>query len=242
MQPILFSIGPVNFYSYGLMVSVAFFASMGIFYYFANPKKLWHKNTFTYFIITLFLVAMFARLAFFLAYYDKYFDHWWEVFYLWNGGLVSYGGIVGMIVSFVIFFRPRLLENLDILAISVLGGGIFWRIGGILAGSYPTLQYDNFLSVHGRFPAVEIESFFLLVGFIIFSLIYKKSYFKSGNIFFLVIAYYGIIRLFIDYYRIYPTVIFSLNIGQFTGLIFLLIAILSIFLLKNGRNNKKYNK
>lgn len=241
MHPILFSIGSLNFYSYGFFVSIAFFVTMGIFYLLAKPKKLWLPSTFMNFVITLIFVAVFARLAFFFAYYDKYFYNWWEVFYIWNGGLVSYGGILGMIIAFVILFRPRLLENLDILAVSVLGGGIFWRIGGILAGSYPTSTANFFWTINGRFPAVELESIFLLLGFIIFYLIYKKNYFKPGNIFFAVIGYYGILRIFIDSYRVYPEEVGALNIGQFAGFVFLLLAIISILTLKiiRIRKNKK---
>lgn len=232
MRPILFSIGPVNFYSYGFMVSVAFFVAMGIFYLLAKPKKLWDNNTFTKLVIVLIYIAVFARLAFFLAYYDKYFTNWWEVFYFWHGGLVSYGGIIGMILAFVILFRPRLLENFDILAVSVLGGGIFWRLGGILAGSYPTQASEFFWTINGRFPAVELETIFILVGFIIFYLIYRKNYFKPGNIFFAIIGYYGLLRIVFDQQRIYSKFVGSLNIGQFTGLIFLLAAIVSIIILK----------
>lgn len=240
MKPILFSIGPVNFYSYGFMVSVAFFVTMGIFYLLAKPKNLWRNDTFLRFIITLIYVAVFARIAFFVAYYDKYFTHWWEVFYFWNGGLVSYGGIIGMILAFVLLFRPRLLENLDILGVAVLGGGIFWRIGGILAGSYPTKVSQFFWTIKGRFPAVEMESILLFVGFIIFLLIYRKKYFKPGNIFFAVIGYYGILRIILDSYRIYPVVVGDLNIGQFIGVLFLLISIISIIIMKFIRVQKKH--
>ncbi len=239
MRPILFSIGPVNFYSYGFMASVAFFATMGVFYLLAKPKNLWRKDTFTRFIVTLIYVAVFARLAFFFAYYDKYFTNWWEVFYFWNGGLVSYGGIIGMILAFIILFRPRLLENLDILGISVLGGGIFWRIGGILAGSYPTKVSDFFWTINGRFPAVEVESILLLIGFVVFYFLYKKNYFKPGNIFLAVIGYYGLLRILIDYYRIYPVIIDSVNIGQFVGIIFLVTSVVSIIILKFLRLQKK---
>lgn len=239
MRPILFSIGPINFYSYGFMVSIAFFVTMGIFYLLARSKKLWHKDTFTRFIISLIYVLVFARLAFFFAYYDKYFTNWWEVFYFWNGGLVSYGGIIGMILAFIILFRPRLLENLDILGVAVLGGGIFWRIGGILAGSYPTKVSQFFWTVNGGFPAVEVESILLLIGFLIFYFLYKKNYFQSGNIFFAVIGYYGLLRIFLDQYRIYPVLVSSVNIGQFIGILFLVISIISIVLLKIIRVQQK---
>lgn len=238
MQPILFSIGPVNFYSYGFFVSIAFFVSMGLFYLMAKPKKLWDDNTFIKFVFVFIFVAIFARLSFFLAYYDKYFNYWWEVFYFWHGGLVSYGGIIGMILAFIILFRPRLLENLDILAVAVLGGGIFWRIGGIMAGSYPTEASNFFWTINGRFPAVELESILLLIGFAIFYFIYKKQWFKSGNIFFAVFGYYGILRIILDYYRVYPKFFGSLNIGQFSGLIFLLVSIMAIIILKIVRIKK----
>jgi phosphatidylglycerol:prolipoprotein diacylglycerol transferase len=210
MYPILFSIGPLSFHSYGLFVALSFLVTIWIFYLLAKRKKLWEENIFERMIFVLIFVIVFARLAFFIAYYHDYYSHWYEFFYIWQGGLVSYGGILGMILGFILFFRKNLLRYLDILAVSVLAGGIFWRIGGILAGSYETLS---------NFPSVWLEILFLAIGFGLFYFLYNKKILTSGKVFFLVLIYYGIIRLILDYWREYSHSLIDLNIGQWFGIV-----------------------
>ena len=222
MYPIFFSIGPLSLHSYGLFVALSFFVTIWIFYLLTKRGKLWEENIFERMIFVLIFVIVFARLAFFIAYYHDYYSHWYEFFYIWQGGLVSYGGILGMILGFILLFRKNLLRYLDILAVSVLAGGIFWRIGGILSGSYETLS---------NFPAVELEILFLAIGFGLFYFLYNKKILFSGKVFFLVLIYYGLIRLILDYWREYPHSLIDLNIGQWFGIVLIVIGAIGMICL-----------
>lgn len=227
MHPILFSLGPVNVYSYGVFVAISFCVTLWIFYKLSKREKLWQENIIERAILVFIFIIVFARLAFFISYYNLYFNHWYEVFYLWQGGLVSYGGILGMILAFVVFFRKNLLAYLDILAVSVLGGGIFWRIGGILSGSYETVA---------NFPAVWLEILFLAIGFGIFWFLYNKKLWKSGWVFFAILIYYGILRLILDSWREYVSGFAHLNIGQIFGIVMIVCGIIGLGILAKKKN------
>jgi phosphatidylglycerol:prolipoprotein diacylglycerol transferase len=228
MHPVLFSIGRLKVYSYGTFVAISFLVSLWIFYLLARKEKLWQKDTLNYLLLTMIFVLAFARLSFFLAYLSDFYSHWYQIFYLWQGGLVSYGGIFGMILGFIIFFRKNLWQYLDILAICVLFGGIFWRIGGILAGNYPTSGNIHFLFFTGQFPAVQLEIIFLALGFGLFLYLYNKKILSDNKIFFLVSIYYGLIRLVLDYWRQYPHGILILNIGQWFGVVLIALGVIGL--------------
>lgn len=229
MHPILFSIGQVNVYTYGVFVALSFCVTLWIFYLLAKKNKLWQENIIELAILVFIFIIVFARLAFFVSYYNLYFNHWYEVFYLWQGGLISYGGILGMILAFLIFFRKNLLKYLDILAVSVSGGGIFWRIGGIFSGSYKTI---------GNFPAIWLEILFLAIGFGIFLFLYMRKIFAPGRIFFAVLIYYGILRLVLDFWRDYTTSGQLLNSGQITGIALAGIGIVGLVVLAVYKNKE----
>lgn len=77
-----------------------------------------------------------ARLFFFLQYRD-HFDHWYELFFIWQGGLVIYGGFLGGIAAIVIFARVRKLSFLwvmDCIAAPAMLGMAIGRFGCLLNG------------------------------------------------------------------------------------------------------------
>lgn len=232
MYQILFSIGNINFYSYGLFAALAFIVGFCVIEKLYRFKHLNTNNLLDkYFIIIIFSI-IFSRLAFFIVYYN-HFSNWYEIFYIWQGGLISYGGMIGALLAILWKFKINIWQNLDIISIGFLLGTFFWRIGCTLTGEHPTVVSNSWLSIQGHVPVPLLEAVGGLVGFIIAMYVYKKYKLIAGYLFCIVTIYYGLVRLIIDQWRI-DNRIGSLTVGQVSGIVLIVLGIITIVYLKYG--------
>ncbi len=237
MHPILFSIGQVNFYSYGFFISVAFVAAYFITEYLAKSRKLPVNDLFEKMVAILLVGIVVGHVSYFICYRDQ-FLHWYEIFYLW-AGLTSFGGILGGVAAMLWVFRKNFYAWGDIIAVAFLFGVFFWRIGCTMAGDHPCLYSTAWYAINYQIPVPLMESLLGLIGGIVFLWLFIKKIFKPGFLFWLAIAYYGLVRLIIDHWRIDPTIL-GLNYGQAVGIVCIIIAILGIILGKT-KDNKNLN-
>lgn len=229
MNPIIFTIGSVNFYSYGLFAALAIIFGYLCFEKLTRHKKIFDDKLINKYLFVILAAIVFARLSYFILYQDE-FSSFWQIFYLWQGGLTSFGGIFGGLLAFIVLFKKNLPMWLDILGVSFLLGSFFWRIGCTLAGDHPTVATNFFININGRVAVTVYESILSLFGFMVFCYLFYRNKIVSGYIFWLVIGYYGIIRLIVDTWRIDPIKIIGLNLGQFIGLLMIIASILAIIL------------
>lgn len=235
MYPILFSIGSVNFYSYGFFVSLAFIAAYLAIYFLAKAKKLAIDFLFEK-MIGVFLVGMiFGHLSYFFFYRDQ-FVYWSEIFYFWQG-LTSFGGIFGGLLAIIWLFRKNFWQWADVFGIGFLIGVFFWRIGCFLTGDHPSAFSPAWMTIKGEVPVPLFESLLGLLGAGIAYLIDQKKFFKTGYLFWLVIGYYGLVRLIVDSWRIDP-MIGELRWGQFIGLGLVIIAVIGIIVTQRRKRSK----
>lgn len=80
-----------------------------------------------------------ARFFFVVTFWKTLFADkpWWEVLMIHHGGLVYYGGLIGAIISGILFIRIRKLPlwaMADVLAPSIALGYVFGRIGCLMNG------------------------------------------------------------------------------------------------------------
>lgn len=237
MYPILFSIGPLNFYSYGFFISLSFITGYLIINLLFKKMK-YNTDSLIDNCIVIFIVAIvISRITYYIIYYNQ-FDHWYKIFYLWQGGLISYGGIIGALLAFIFYYKKNIWKNLDILAVAFWAGLIFWRIGCMLAGDHPTINSNSWFAINNHVPTSLFESIGGLIGFIIFSYLYLRDFFTSGKLFALTLLTYGLIRLIIDQWRLDPKIGIFTN-GQFAGLI---LSIIGLLILIDLIIRRKYGK
>lgn len=148
-----------------------------------------------------------------------------DIFKIWEGGLVFYGGFVGACAAVLIVTRirkERLLPVLDIAAPSLALGHAIGRVGCFLRGccwgipvapdawygvAFPNgaPAYDTRLSTcvptgTRLFPVQLLNSFNLLVIFIILSLFFKHRR-GEGQVAGLYLVLYSIHRFFMEFLR-----------------------------------------
>ncbi len=78
-----------------------------------------------------------ARLFFVIHYFEKFKEHPLELFYIWQGGLEFYGGVVVAIPVIIVYLRRHKLpirRTFDILAIGLMLGIGFGRLGCFMNG------------------------------------------------------------------------------------------------------------
>ena len=177
---------------------------------------------------------------------------WWRVFFIWEGGMVYYGGLIGGVFGAIAYF---LYVRVPILAMGDIGlpflplGHSIARLGCFLNGccwGYPTdgptgvvfpkwslafrQQLDDGLlerSAHGSLPVHPTqlyESFGLFVIFLIMRFAYKhKKY--DGSIVFLYPLLYGILRFTTEAFRgDSARSVFGMTVSQTIGLVLFLSA------------------
>jgi len=158
MHPVLFQIGGVTLYSFGLMVAVGCLIS-GLWLLRHGRSRGIDPNLLLDLAIGLFLSGLLgARLSFVLLHLDWYRLHPLEIIQIQQGGLVVYGGVL-LAVLFGVFFTRR--KTLSFWAIADLVvpfwvlGQAFGRIGCFLNGCCYGRPSSLFFAV--RLPASALR-------------------------------------------------------------------------------------
>src|SRR5690242_2317023 len=127
MHPILFSFGPftffghewgpLRFYSYGLCLAVALAFSIYLFArdagkYLAPPLKSSYdkvfQKTFDLAVWVILSSIVGARVFYVLENHAEFENgHWLEAFFIWQGGLVYYGGLFGALAAGIAWVRQE---------------------------------------------------------------------------------------------------------------------------------------
>ncbi len=216
MFPILFKVNSLVVHTYGFFIALAFLSAIFIAKREArlvgvDPEKI---ADFIFWVLVAAIIG--SRVFYVVIYWDKYFPgDFLDVFKIWEGGLVFYGGFVGAVIIALIYI-PR--NNLpfwkvsDIITPCIPFGHFLGRLGCFSAGcchgktcELPwAVVYTNADSlaplgvpVH---PTQLYESFcnLLIFAFILFYKRYKKF---DGQVFLTYVIIYAITRSVIEVFR-----------------------------------------
>ena len=138
MHQILFTVPGlgVKVYGFGLMLTIAMLAAMNLAAWRARREKLDGDQVFDLAIWVLIGGLLGARLFFVIEYWRS-FEGIFDIFKIWNGGIVLYGSIIGGTITLMIYRRLRpfpLRPMLDAIAPALALGIAFGRIGCFLNG------------------------------------------------------------------------------------------------------------
>lgn len=239
IDPILFSIGGVHFWWYGLSFTLGFLNAH--LFLRRNRKRVGLSLTAVY-DLTLFLVVGVLiggrALVVINNEWAFYRDHLLLIPSIWVGGFATHGLIFGGaagVMLFCLVYRAPLRPILDLLAISasiIMG---FGRIGnfidGQIFGTLTDLPWGvKFPNVEGfRHPVVLYDGLknFLLVPLLLWI---RSRGVPPGRIAVLFVIFYPLFRIPIDLLREYPISMWGLPTGQTLNLIMVGIGILLLAL------------
>jgi phosphatidylglycerol:prolipoprotein diacylglycerol transferase len=159
-----------------------------------------------------------VRLFFVLTHWGS-FDPWYRAFFLWDGGLTLYGGIIAAMLTVWYMTRRRgipFLVMADIFSPGVALGIGITRVGCFLAGCCFGMPTDHFCAVnfpHGsppwkQFGDVALHPSQLYAsagGFLVFGLLLLLERFHNfrGATFGRFLLFYGVSRFVVDFSRYY---------------------------------------
>ena len=217
MHPILLKIGPLTIHTYGALYALGIIVAVALSEY-RYRRDGGEPDTIMDLALPV-VVGVFigARALFIIVEREYYIQNPMEIFMVWKGGLVFYGGLIGGALAFIIMARVKKLELwhlADTVAPGVALGHALGRLGCFFAGSCygrPTdvawaVTYTDPTSLAGDILGVPVHPTQLYsAGFLFFLsailvLIGSKRQFKGQ-----VIASYGIVygtfRFFIEFLR-----------------------------------------
>lgn len=243
MYPILFSLGKVNFYTHGLMIAIGCLVGGWVIFKLAKREKLPTNFLFDLLVLSLFFGIIGARITYVIIYYYQ-FENWFEMLFVWYGGLVSFGGMIfGFLTAALILKRKKqpILPWFDLGIIGFLVGWTFGRIGCFLAGDVPGIVSASRFAIWGRMPVALFEAIWSLgvAGILFYFYTFQRNWlvkFPPGLIFFSGLALYAVGRFGIDFYREEP--IFYLFKGGQIACLVLLLAISLILVFKYFRGGQ----
>jgi phosphatidylglycerol:prolipoprotein diacylglycerol transferase len=215
MHPVLVSFGKLTITWYGLMVALGFLTGLwtasrrGLREGFAAEKILdigpW--------LIGGAIIG--ARTLYVISYWHEQFagKSLTEIFMVWKGGLVYYGGLIGSSLATILYARLKkvqLWKLADVLAPSVALGSVFGRIGCLMNGCCYGRTCDLPWAIHfppghqtypnGVHPTQIYDSSLNLLFYFFLAWLYRRKKF-DGQIFATLLVGYALLRSFVELFR-----------------------------------------
>ncbi len=225
MHPILFEIpqidlgnwviGPIPIRMYGLMIGCGFLLAIYLASRRARKEGLNPELVLDMGIYLLLAAIIGSRALYVLTSWQEFSRNPVEMFAIWKGGLVFYGGVLAAVPTGIWYVRKHNLpvwKTGDIIAPYAALGHAIGRLGCFFAGccygapcSGPlciTFSDARSLAPHGvpLFPTQLTESGaeFLIFGLLLFLRRYKTF---DGQLFWLYLIFYAIMRFSLEFYR-----------------------------------------
>ena len=202
-----FTIFGVRIYIWGAFVALGFFVGLMLLMRFGKHRGLNQDHLLNLFFWIMAAAMLGGRIFEVLVYNPGYyFAHPAEMIKFWNGGMSSFGGILGALVAFIIYIRVKKLSWIDYADALIyplpLGLGI-GRIGCFLLNEHPGRLTNFFLGVQypgGARHDLGLE--FAILDFFVFGIlaIAAKRY-RSGMLMKLFIFTYFPLRFFLEFLR-----------------------------------------
>lgn len=214
IDPVIFSVGPLQVRWYGAMYVVAFVFGGLICKYLAKKKIFPLPAELIDKLVTWLILGMFigARITYVFVYNWEYYSvNLSEIFAVQKGGLSFHGAVLGMCFSAWLFAKRHnvaFYQVSDCLAISG-AQGLFWgRIGNFINGELYGRVTDSWVGMvfpgggpFPRHPSQLYEGF--LEGFVLTIAVWiaakkQKYYGLAGAVF---VGGYGLMRFIVEFFR-----------------------------------------
>ena len=224
INPIALQLGPLAIHWYGLTYLAAFglFMFLGLrrlkhepFASIKGPSAWSRRDVEDILFLGVIGVVLGGRLGYCLFYKPGYYwDHPFEVFAIWQGGMSFHGGMLGVIVAEIWFAHSRrkpLLQVADFVAPCVPTGLAAGRVGNFINGelwgrlSDPALPWGMVFPGSGsnlpRHPSQIYQ--FLLEGVLLFVVLwlYARKARAPGQVAAAFLVGYGVLRFVAEFFR-----------------------------------------
>jgi phosphatidylglycerol:prolipoprotein diacylglycerol transferase len=241
IDPVIFSIGPLQVRWYGLMYVLGFLAAYLLVRYQARKfhwQKL-EKHLDNLNLAIILGVILGGRLGYILFYNFEYYQHHpLEIFATWQGGMSFHGGCIGVLLAGLYYCRRKGLDywkTADLYVVTVPIGLGLGRIGnfinGELYGRATDLPWGMIFPGGGPLPRHPSQLYeVLLEGILLFAILWtvkgkpwrKNNPWPHGSMLSLFLLLYGIFRFCVEFVREpdpqLGTIFLGMTMGQLLSL------------------------
>lgn len=229
-------LGLAQIHVWGLMVALGMLA--GLLVMLRESKRYEIDQTVVYDIFILMFISSMvgARLFYCVLYWRTFLANPFEIFKVWDGGLVFLGGFLSAMLVIFLYLRRHKIhfwKAADMMAPSMALGLGIGRIGCYLIGDHLGAKTTFLLgSMFNGELRHEPSLYLSLNGFLLFLILWflrKKLWKKTGALAYLFLTYYGVTRFFLDFTRASDIMAFSdpryfsLTISQWISILFVVI-------------------
>jgi phosphatidylglycerol:prolipoprotein diacylglycerol transferase len=255
IDPVLLSIGPLTIHWYGALFAVAIMSGLQVMksvYQTENKPLEALDNLLMYAVVGIIIGARLGHCFFYDPQY--YFANPLKILAIWEGGLASHGGGLGLIIAAGVYARKNqesYLWLLDRLAICTALFGVFVRsanfvnseILGVASDAPWAIIFARIDNVP-RHPAQLYEAIAYLLIFIVLFFVYKKSKEKTpqGSLLGLFLILTFTARFLIESVKVKQAAydsILTLNTGQMLSIPFFIVGVALLFWSLSAKNKQK---
>lgn len=216
MHPILIRIGPLTIHTYGFLIAMGFIIGLGLAIHRAKKEGISSDKIMDLSFYILLAAIIGSRLLFILINFNHYLDNPMDIFKIWEGGLVFYGGVMLAVPAAIWYVKKNSLSvwtTADIFAPSIAIGHVFGRLGCLAAGccygkaasslpwgiifSYPGCLAPTNVLLH---PTQLYESAGEFINFLILMTLSRYKSF-NGQLFMTYILLYSVLRFIVEFFR-----------------------------------------
>jgi len=225
--PLPFGSGGIRWYALIILTGIL----VAMFFAIKETKRIGEDPDHVYNMVLWCLPAAIigARLYYVLFSFHEYKDNLIEVFYIWEGGIAIYGGVLATLLVVILYCKKHALSlwrYLDIGAYGFLIGQCIGRWGNFFNaeafGTETNLPWRMFVNGQTVHPTFLYESLWNLTVFLIIWVTRKKNGF-SGRATTLYMIGYGVGRFFIEGLRTDSLYFGNLRISQLVSLVLVVL-------------------
>ena len=256
MHPILFKIGPLTIHTYGFLVAVGFLIGLGLAARQAKKEGIPSNKIIDLGFYILLAAIIGSRLFFILINFSHYMKNPLDIFKIWEGGLVFYGGVLLAVPVAIWYVKKSALgiwSTADLLAPSIAIGYATGRLGCFSAGccygkpavGLPwavTFTDPQSLAIIGV-PLHPTQLYASSGAFIIFLILITLRKYKSfdGQLFFTYLLLYSVLRFIVEFFRGDMNrgfIIYNISLAQAIGILMFLVAVAGLIVLRKRKGKK----
>lgn len=205
ISPIAFSIGNKSIYWYAIIILIGFALGIVIASIGSEKRGLKKDNILDIALYGLVCGIIGARIYYVLFSFDEFRGDFLSVFRIWEGGLAIYGGIIGAVISTLIYCKSKKLDVLntfDVCCVGLLLGQSVGRWGNFVNCEVYGRATDSLLgmSINGGSPVHPLflyESLLSLAGVILLCILRDRKT-ANGQVFFGYVFWYSVCRLILE--------------------------------------------
>ena len=245
MNPVAFTLGPIRVFWYGILFASAILFGLEFMKWVYKKEERDEEELESMFLYIVIGIVVGARLGHCFFYDPSYYlAHPLKIFAVWEGGLASHIGGLGVIIALYLYTRKykiNYLWLLDRIAIPTALFGFFVRMGNFMNSEIigkPTevswAVVFSRIDMLPRHPAQLYESLSYLCIFFLLAFIYKtkRATLNNGFLFGLFLLLIFSVRFMIEFVKVkqadYDTTFLMMSTGQALSIPFLLAGVFLI--------------